>query len=377
MRFTVFVAASLLAMLAAPELPAQKKPAAKPWLDPRTSPLPSDQLGPFVRLADRSILCVEKDSAFISKDEGKTWSEPIPMFPQGGITISRERALTTTKDGSIVLAFMNLATRSKGYWDTAKADFVPEVKLDVWAARSTDGGKTWTAQLVQKGYSGAVRGLVQAANGNLVIVTQDVLRNPARHVTTAYYSTDDGKTWQAAKCIGEDGKASHCFDIGGHGHHDGAIEPTVELLKDGRLWMLIRTPRGHFFEAFSKDHGANWADFHKTDISASSAPGLLKRLADGKLLLLWNRLEAEDGKTSRLLGPPWHEKPSSYHRGELSAALSDDDGKTWTKPVVLARQPGGWLSYPYAFEPAPGVLWITTMQGGLRFQVAEKDLTPQ
>jgi sialidase-1 len=353
---------------------AQKAPASKLWLDPRTTAPRSNHLGPFVRLPGGNLLCVDKDLAYLSKDDGNNWNQTIRMFPEGGVTISNERALTVTKDGTVVVAFMNLATRNKGFWDDAKKDLVPDVKLDVWTARSTDGGKTWTTQIVQKGYSGAVRGLVQAANGNLVLVTQDVRRNPARHVTTAYYSTDDGQSWQAAKCIGSNAKDETCFDIGGHGHHDGAIEPTVERLKDGRLWMLIRTPRGKFWEAFSKDHGVTWGDFRETAIDASSAPGLLKRLADGKLLLLWNRTKPEVDAPFKTNGPPWHEKPSSYHRGELSAAISEDEGKTWSKPIVLARQAGGWLSYPYAFEPSPGRLWITTMQGGLRFEIDEKAL---
>jgi len=39
---------------------------------------------------------------------------------------------------------------------------------------------------------------------------------------------------------------------------------------------------------------------------------------------------------------------------------SKDDGKTWTKPAVIARRPGGGLSYPYVFERRPGELWVIT-----------------
>ncbi|HQE81392.1 MAG TPA: hypothetical protein PLM14_00245 [Candidatus Hydrogenedentes bacterium] len=65
----------------------------------------------------------------------------------------------------------------------------------------------------------------------------------------------------------------------------------------------------------------------------------------------------------------------SNHREELSLAFSEDDGKTWTQPVI-ARQPGKWLSYPYVFEPAPGVVWLTTMQGMVRVSFLESDLVP-
>jgi len=43
-------------------------------------------------------------------------------------------------------------------------------------------------------------------------------------------------------------------------------------------------------------------------------------------------------------------------------------------PVVIARQPGAWLAYPYLFEREPGLLWIFTGQGKLQLSVREKDL---
>ncbi len=77
----------------------------------------------------------------------------------------------------------------------------------------------------------------------------------------------------------------------------------------------------------------------------------------------------------------WSEVANSNHREELSIAFSDDDGKTWSKPQVIAKVHKGknidpkikWLSYPYVFEATPGVIWITTMQGELRIKLNEKD----
>jgi|GEM_PF-131727 len=352
--------------------------AAEPkvWLDPRVQAMPTDKMGPFVRLQDGGILTAEGVSAFISKDEGKTWSSPIPMFPADQpVQISNERALLRTKDGTIVLAFMNLKTRSKGYWDVKTKELVPDVRLDVWTVRSRDEGKTWTdAHLVQQGYSGAVRALVEAEDGRIVLATQDVLHKPARHVVTAYYSTDKAKSWTRAEWVDAKGTRSPSFDIGGHGHHDGAVEPTVERLKDGRLWMLIRTGHDRFWQSFSTDQGVTWTNTEASPIAASAAPAMLKRLDSGRLLLAWNQLYPEGKTNYERKGPDWHEKPASYHREELSLALSDDDGKTWSPAVVIAQQPGKWLSYPYMFERAPGEIWLTTMQGGLRLVVKEQEI---
>ena len=47
-------------------------------------------------------------------------------------------------------------------------------------------------------------------------------------------------------------------------------------------------------------------------------------------------------------------------------SLSNDEGKTWTKPVVLGRKQNASVAYPYVYEPKPGYLWVTTMQADLR-----------
>jgi hypothetical protein len=65
--------------------------------------------------------------------------------------------------------------------------------------------------------------------------------------------------------------------------------------------------------------------------------------------------------------------PVSNHRAELAIAFSEDEGKTWSKPTILARQEGKWLAYPYLFEIEPGRLWITTMQGPVRIEAREGD----
>ena len=94
-------------------------------------------------------------------------------------------------------------------------------------------------------------------------------------------------------------------------------------------------------------------------------------------MLLWNRLRPEDGGPVKQLGGDrqWSATPASIFREELSLAFSEDECASWSAPVVIARQPDTWLSYPYAFEAAPGLLWITTMQGDLRVKFREEDFT--
>jgi Neuraminidase (sialidase) len=155
------------------------------------------------------------------------------------------------------------------------------------------------------------------------------------------------------------------------------MEATIEQLQNGLLWMLIRTNWGKFWQAFSKDDGLTWGSFGISNIDASSSPGLLKRLESGRLILVWNRLYPEGQNDYPLIGGNYQltEVPANFHRSELSMALSNDDGKTWTKPVVIAKtiREKTQLAYPFLFEAKPGEIWVTTMADQIALKIMEKD----
>ena len=333
-------------------------------LHPKATVLPTDAMGPFVRLEDNRILAVEKNLVRASSDEGATW-ETWPLELDMDFEVSSERALLLTREGTLILACMNNA-EMVWKWNKEIHDAEPGTTLPTYAIRSLDNGKTWEKpQKLHDEWSGAVRNMIQTSDGKVVFTAMRLLNKPGRHSVLTYATTDQGATW----------KPSNVLDLGGNGHHDGATEATVIELKDGRLWKLIRTNFGKFWEAWSED-GFYWRSMGPTEIAASSAPGQLFRLQSGRMLLLWNR-PLPEGRTSFPLSGgdhEWSEVPVSNHRGELSAALSKDEGKTWTTPVVLARQEGASLAYPYLFERVPGEVWVTTMQGGIRIAFHESDL---
>jgi len=226
------------------------------------------------------------------------------------------------------------------------------------------------AQEIYDGYCGAICHVIQTSGGNVVVGGQELLFDQARDAIRPYVSVDDGKSW----------KKGNLIDLGGRGHHDGAMEPTLVELRDGRLWMLIRTTLDQFWSAYSADQGLTWRVIQPSGIDAASAPGYLTRLASGRLVLVWNRLypvglsaEEQAKYPRRKLGGSHAETAESYQRQELSAAFSSDDGKTWTEPTVIARSAKAHLSYPSVFEPRPGYFWIITGQGGLRLGLAEAD----
>lgn len=338
--------------------------AAPLTLHPGTSPLPSDRQGPFIRLSDNRIMTAEGVSMATSADEGKTWAEKPIIAPGESFEISRERTVLRTKDGTILLACMNLKERVWN-WDTKINEAGPGTRLPTYLLRGPEEGARWEApKMMHAEWTGAVRDMIQMKNGRIVFISQYLAPSPSRHVTVTYSSDDDGRTW----------KRSNIIDLGGHGHHDGAIEGTMEQLKDGRVRMLLRTTYGAFWDALSDD-GIYWTTIRKSNIAAATAPAMFTRLKSGRLALVWNQIYPEGKNEYPLSGGKgaWSERPASNHRGELSIAFSEDDGEGWSKPVVIARQPGASLAYPYVFESTPGKLWITTMQGGIRLQLKEAD----
>lgn len=355
----------LVALLPTAAWAADAKPAPAIALDPRATPIAGLPLGPFVRLGNGRILAVDAPADVLtSDDEGRSWQRR-PMFGEAtDYAIRPERALLALPGGAVILAFANDRERANWQWDPAKLDS-PGAKLPTYAVRSPDGGRTWEKpQKLHDEWTGAIRDVIRTRKGRVVFTSMMLFHDPGRHTVLSYGSGDEGRTWQRSNII----------DLGGAGHHSGATEATVEQLRDGRLWMLIRTNWNVFWEAFSEDDGRSWRVIRPTAIDASSSPGLVKRLKSGRLVLVWNRLNPE-GRTDFPLRDDrnFAEVPASVHRLELAVALSDDDGRTWTRPAVVARVKKGSLAYPYLFEARPGELWITTMQGGLRAKLLEKD----
>jgi hypothetical protein len=133
---------------------------------------------------------------------------------------------------------------------------------------------------------------------------------------TVLYSDDRGETWRLSPAP----LKVTAPVLGTY----GAIEPVVVERGDGRVWMLLRTQHGRFYESLSDD-GAVWPKPRPTRIFSSDSPAGLVRLADGRIVLFWNNCLRF---------------PYAYGgRHVLHGAVSSDDGKTWRGFREVARNP--------------------------------------
>jgi lysophospholipase L1-like esterase len=259
----------------------------------------------------------------VTKDGGKTWSPERVIARHPDFQPSHPSVLTT-RDGVLHVFYLGFKQ-----WKWKGVNPADETQSDMWTARSSDIGATWSEpQMIFKGYTGASNGAIETRDGHLIVPYSHYVNDPGRLISRASVSSDGGKTWSLSNAI----------DIGGAGDHEGALEPCVIELKDGRVWMLIRTTRKVFWESFSTDGGKTWSEAKATTIDATSAPGHLARLADDRIALVWNRTDK--------------------NRTELHLALSADEGKTWTPSMNVAQGTPGGATYPFVIEINPGELWI-------------------
>lgn len=340
--------------------------------------LPGIGGGPYLRLKNNDIFTVTGQiNAAISKDDGKTWTH-YPILDKEKYSIGSP-VFIETKDGVIIIAYSNYKEK---FWDWNKEIIdSPNAVLPTYTIRSFDSGKTWQDnQKLHNDWTGAIRSIIETEKGNIIFTTMKLKHNPGSHTVLTYTSSDNATTWKRSNILA----CESCS-----GDHSGLMESTIVQLNDKRIWQLIRTNWGSFYESFSNDEGLTWSNPQKTKIDASSSPAALIRLRSGRLVLTWNRIYIEDENSFPLMGgdenPNLSEVPASWQREELSLAFSDDDGKNWTSPVVIAKvykdslfkfnlwDNKRWLAYPHVFEVHPGKLWITTDFGGVRIEIDERD----
>ncbi len=162
-------------------------------------------------------------------------------------------------------------------------------------------------------------------NGKRVVVAAHYgLQRGLPKACFTLYSDDDGKSWRQSSLITTP-------DHEGGGVHDGkrwnhgAAEPTVIELKNGHLWMLIRTSQDYHYQSFSEDGGETWSEATPSPFYGTITMPTIGRLKDGRILFLWSNttpLPEVNG-----VNGVWEDVFTN--RNAIHAAISSDEGKSW------------------------------------------------
>ena len=203
-----------------------------------------------------------------------------------------------------------------GGWSTAHIEFQ-------W---SEGQDNSWSAPAVVSSALGSnVRfPPIRLKNGELLLPAYDDLLS-----RSLFFASSDGVNWQERAALST-------------GLSGTNIQPSIAQLDDGDIVAVMRDTTAHnILVSFSSDNGATWTKPIASPFPNPGAPSAIVKLKSGRLLLVYNNMS---------LGA----------RDKLSAALSPDDGVTWTAPKVIAEVDS---SYPTAIQGANGMIHVVYSSG--------------
>ncbi len=267
-----------------------------------------------------------------SDDDGETWSKPRLVVDAHSKNLPMDRSvlvgnLWTDPLGRLWLIFdqsMDMFDGRAGVW-AAVCDN-PDAEKPAWSApRRIWHGVTLNKPTVLANGEWMLPISLDQREGFGAFKGQFKELDPLRGANV-FVSADKGATWQRRGAATFPNPDWH--------------EHMIVERKDSSLWMLARTAKG-IMETTSHDGGRTWASPVDSAIRHPVARFHIRRLASGKLLLVkhGDRIDAHEGRV------------------QLSAWLSDDDGKSWSGGLVLDERKG--ISYPDGFQASDGTIYIS------------------
>lgn len=262
-------------------------------------------------------------SIWVAKRRNGVWEKPRKAADVRGVAMWNP-VLFRKKDGTIILFYKVGETIAN--WQT-------------WYIESSDEGSVFTEpkELVPSDIGG--RGPVK---NKPIRLSDGTVLAPASlegEVWDSFVdiSEDDCNTWEMSDLIP---LKRTCFDIQmvdrPYDRRDiygkGVIQPTLWEDKESGVHMLLRSTSSKVFRSDSTDKGRTWCTAYDTGLPNNNSGIDLTRLRDGRLILVYNPRENLPG----------------YYKGPrtpLIAAISSDNGETFTTIKILEEQRGNYC-YP-------------------------------
>jgi predicted neuraminidase len=238
-------------------------------------------------------------SGLLSRDGGRTWTGKYTLVENDGGCNVMEVNFLRLKDDRIALFYCQKNSEEKD--------------CRVMMRSSADEGKTFTnpKQLSPDNkYTGLTNGrAIRLKTGRILL---EAWENGDSYCCL---SDDDGVTWRDSKRVKP--AKGECW------------EPAAIELKDGRVLMLLRTGLGGQYKTLSGDGGETWSEPIATPLEGTAAPVSLSRIPNtGEILAVWNH------------------NPGAGSRNPFTAAISKDEGETWTNFKNIQEKSGDAWAYP-------------------------------
>ena len=165
---------------------------------------------------------------------------------------------------------------------------------------------------------------------------------PEMDIAAVSRSDDQGQDWSQSGCLigwfDEQGIPN------GYGGHTSCDEPSVAETADGQVLFLARSQVGRLVYSLSSDGGEAWTAVRPTALAASFSPPRLRTIPQtGDLICVWNQVSGEEIRRG-------------YRRGRLSAAISEDSGRTWGHFKTIEVSEG--LEDVDRVEPDAEIRWV-------------------
>jgi len=266
-----------------------------------------------------------------SDDGGQTWLDPVLVVDPPGNVRAYDSVVWLDPLGRLWLFWAQCYTPSDriitdgiaGVWAICAGE--PDAASPAWSApRRIANGVMMNKPVV-------------LANGNWAYPTAvwragigghtppPALAAGAECFSNLTVSTDQGRTY--ARRGGAD-VPDRVFD-----------EHQIVELRDGRLWMLVRTAYG-IGQSYSSDGGCTWSPGAPSAIPGPGSRFFIRRLQSGRLLLVNHQVDPA--------------RPAI--RLKLTAWLSADDGQSWQGGLLLDERES--VSYPDGVQDRSGTVWI-------------------
>ena len=270
--------------------------------------------------ADESAACIVRIE---SKDQGRTWSEPVKIVENTGGNNVMSVSLLRLASGKLAMFYC-----IKNSW----IDCRPHMRT----ATDADGLKWSEPKLMQQAPGYFVLNndrVIQLSTGRLLVPLafhRSRGTDPhtskswdARAITMWIYSDDEGATWQESSSWWAMPVKSG----------SGLQEPGVVERADGSVFSWCRTDHGEQWGFTSTDAGKTWTPPEPTEMKSPNGPASIKRLpGSSDLLAIYN------DHSGMFPFPPKKRNP-------FVAAISSDGGKTWPKRKLIESDPDGLYHY--------------------------------